>query len=579
MLKILKRIIDISGKNKKNLYLALVLSFFEGIVLKVPLLCVLFALIKITSVSLTIESIKIISIILFASLALGIILRFLIDSNQMGCGYEIFSRHRISFGDKLKRFPMGFFDESNIGNSTSVVTSDITFIEEFGMNQLGHITTSIVAMLATLVMLTIFSFKIGLIVFVSLFIIVLLFNKAEKITKEHSFKNQQCQSEVIEKVIEFIKGMAVVKAFNLVDERQKSTTDVFEKFRDVQTTFEKKCIVPMVIIEIIIALGIGTIIFTSGTLLINNSLNAAYAIMFMIFSFETFGPIKVLVGIAPEIRVMEAALDRYEKLLNVDLIDDNSSDVTIKDHDIEFKNVTFKYNEKPVIRNMSFKIKEKTLTALVGKSGCGKTTITSLIARFYDVQEGTVSIGGVDVKNFTCESLLKNISMVFQDVYLFNDTVFNNIAFGNPNATKQEVMKAVKEARCFDFVERLPDGFDTVLKEGGASLSGGEKQRISIARAILKDAPIILLDEATSSIDPDNEEFIQEALNKLVKNKTLIVIAHKLSSIKNADNIIVIDEGELVQQGVHETLVNEEGLYKSLWNKRQKSNNWQLGRK
>jgi ATP-binding cassette subfamily B protein len=276
---------------------------------------------------------------------------------------------------------------------------------------------------------------------------------------------------------------------------------------------------------------------------------------------------------------MEAALNRCEKAMNTEKICDEGTVTKIDRFDIEFNQVSFSYDKKEILHNMSFIAKEKSLTALVGKSGCGKTTVTSLIARFWDVNKGEILIGGKNIKEISFAILMEKISMVFQNVYLFNDSIFNNIAFGNKNATKEEVIEAAKKARCYDFIMEYDDGFDTTIGEGGASLSGGEKQRISIARAILKDAPIVLLDEATASVDPDNENLIQEAISELIAYKTIIVIAHKLSTIKNADTILVIDDGRIIDRGKHIDLVQKEGLYKTLWEKREKSKTWKIERK
>ena len=250
---------------------------------------------------------------------------------------------------------------------------------------------------------------------------------------------------------------------------------------------------------------------------------------------------------------------------------DTGKQVKLKNHEVEFKDVNFAYEDNPVLKNINFVAKENTITALVGKSGCGKTTICNLIARFWDCDAGQILLGGVDIRDMSFEQLISNISVVFQRVYLFNDTVYNNIAFGNTNATQEQVIEAAKKARCYDFIMEMPNGFETIVGEAGATLSGGEKQRISIARAILKDAPIVLLDEATASIDPDNERFIQQAISELVAKKTLIVISHKLTTIKNADQILVIDNGEIVERGLHNELLTKEGLYHKMWNKRTKA--------
>jgi ATP-binding cassette subfamily B protein len=307
-------------------------------------------------------------------------------------------------------------------------------------------------------------------------------------------------------------------------------------------------------------------------------MDLAAVVMTALFIFRIYLPAMGLATGASMMRVMEAGLDRYEKLKEVPIIDAGGKDVELDSFDIEFDDVSFSYEEKETLKNISFTAKERSMTALVGASGSGKTTIANLIVRFWDAQKGAIKIGGVDVREMTCDSLLRYVSMVFQRVYLFNDTIENNIRFGSPGATREDVIAAAKKARCHDFIEALPESSDTMVGEGGATLSGGEKQRVSIARAILKDAPIVLLDEATASVDPDNEKYIQEAINALVAGKTLIVIAHRLSTIKRADQILVIDGGRVAERGAHDELLARGGQYWKLWQRRQNANSWRIAR-
>ena len=289
-----------------------------------------------------------------------------------------------------------------------------------------------------------------------------------------------------------------------------------------------------------------------------------FVIAMSVFAFELAAPMLALINITA-FRVADASLDRYDRIRQTELMDNSGKTVKLNNFDIDFKKVTFGYNESAVIKDMSFHIPQYSMTALVGKSGCGKSTIVNLIARFWDTDSGMVSIGGTDIKAMTTESLLENISVVFQNVYLFNDTIFNNVAFGKKGATKEEVIEACKKARCHEFISALENSYDTVIGEGGSTLSGGEKQRISIARAILKDAPIVLLDEATASIDPDNEAYIQQAINEMVKGKTLVVIAHKLSAIMEAAEILMIEDGQITARGTHSQLLHSSSAYYELW--------------
>lgn len=568
MLEVLKRMTRLAGEYRKNLSIAYIVSLFGAIAEKIPIFMILYALIQATAGALTINDFWSVLAIVVCSLAVAVLLRFVREKNQSGSGYRIFARERLNLGEKIKMLPMSYFTEGNIGNLSAVISSDIKFIEEMGMNQLTTITTSIITLAVTLVMLAFFSPVIALIMLITCVLVALVFRAIQKLSKRHSKNVQECQQEATSAVIEYMKGMQVIKAFHLVGDKQERTNRLYKKLSDAQLDYEKKFVVPAVLADSVIAVSIGAIISVASLSLANGTMALAMMLMLIIFAFEIYRPLSSLVNISAEIRLMESSLDRYEKILKEKTMPDTGRAVQLTSHEIAFKNVSFAYGDNPVLKDISFVAKENAITALVGKSGCGKTTICNLIARFWDCDAGQILLGGVDIREMAFDQLLSNISVVFQHVYLFNDTIYNNIAFGNVDATREQVIKAAKKARCYDFIMEMPNGFDTVVGEGGATLSGGEKQRISIARAILKDAPIVLLDEATASIDPDNERYIQQAISELVTEKTLIVIAHKLTTIKNAGQILVIDDGKIIERGVHDELIKKEGLYQKMWDKR-----------
>ena len=550
----------------------------NAVLIKVPLALILFALVKIENGSFTIRDIYLLIAVLVISLALAVLFNYRENVHQMGTGNEMLADERLKLGDRIKRFSLGYFTEGNIGNVSAVVTSDIVFIEDWGTTQIGKVVSSFMSIIVTLVFLFYLSSTLGLIALIVSGLSMMIFLYTQRIAKSLSMETQEKQRDVAGSVIEFVKGLQVIKAFHLLGDRQKKTNDSFDKLKDSQIAYENRFSPPLLLVNALIAIVIAATVIFSGLELIGGQMNLAVGIMLIIFSFEIFQPISQLLSSTVEFRIMEAALDRYEAVLKTVLMPDTEEPLPVANHAIEFNKVSFSYEDEEVIKNVSFKANEKEMTALVGKSGCGKTTITNLIARFWDIDSGEILIGGVDIRKMAFEQLMTMLSVVFQEVYLFNDTFFNNIAFGKNKATKEEVIEAAKKARCYDFIMKYRDGFDTVIGEGGASLSGGEKQRVSIARAILKDAPIILLDEATASVDPDNEAYIQEAISELITEKTLVVIAHKLSTIKNADKIIVIDEGRVIDSGTHQGLVGRESLYKTLWEKRQRTSTWKIER-
>ena len=574
MLNIVKRIIKLSKLHKWRIQLSLVLAFFEGIFIIGPEMLVIFSVYKIAKGQMNMEVIKFITILLISSVVLRAIFRRLIDGLQSGTGYEIFADERMKIGDHLKKLPMGFFTGGKIGDVTSVVTTDILFVEMYGMATLSKIVNAYINMVIGSLMMLYFDWRIGIIAIITFVIATKSLKKIDMLSKVHSEKRQTQMGELVGTVIEFVKGIGVIKAFNLKGNQMKKVDKIFRDTRDCAINFEREFAAGFVRFHSWFALGVGSLVMMSSSLVIYGQIDYKFGIIIMIYAINFFAPYQVLSTVSAIARIMEASLDRYDAVMNEAVIDKDGVDIDLINFDIEFKDVSFAYENENVLKNISFKVKENSMTALVGKSGCGKTTITNLIARFWDTQEGQIFMGGIDIKKMTCNSLLKNISVVFQEVYLFNDTLLNNIKFGKSDASFEEVIEVCKKARCYDFIMELKDGFETIVDEGGSSLSGGEKQRISIARAILKDAPIILLDEATASVDPDNEKYIQEAISELIKNKTLVVIAHKLRTIRYADRIIVLDKGKIIEQGDHNSLMDNKGLYKELWDRRTIAKKW-----
>lgn len=578
MLSIVKRLIGISGPYKKRLILAIVVSFFEGFFTLSPELVVMYVVYRIVTGTVTPSDVW----LSLGALILGVVLRAgarrLVDALQSSTGYLLFAEERMKIGEHLKRLPMGYFTEGAIGNVTSVVTSDIVFAEGHGMGTMSKIVNGWVSMILGSIFMLYIDWRVALVAIATFMAGAATMVWMDKVAKKQAKIRQAGFSRFTSKVLEFIKGIGVVKAFNMTGDRGRRMNDEFQTIRDEAISFELEFANVFGIFSNWFALGTGCVILAVSWMGFHGTMDPVFVIMMVIYIFYFFQPFQVLGSVAALARIMDAGLDRYEKVMNAPIIDAEGKDIELERFDVAFDNVSFAYEEEQVLKDVAFNVPEKSMTALVGKSGCGKTTVTNLVARFWDVQSGAVRVGGVDVKEMTCDSLLKHISMVFQNVYLFHDTILNNILFGKPDATMAEVEEACKKARCYDFIMALEDGFETMVDEGGTSLSGGEKQRISIARAILKDAPIVLLDEATSGVDPDNEKFIQQAIDELIKEKTLIVIAHKLTTVRHADQILVMDKGRIVQRGVHDTLAETDGLYKKFWERRTKARSWKIQR-
>ena len=576
MLKIIFKVYNMAGDLKGRYIQSIIFSFLESSFANVPFAMLLLMLYALIDGTLNTSMCWYLFWGMLAGMTLRAIFRYLVNARQQGTGFVIFAKERKKVGDRLKRYPMGYYSDDGVGTLSSVMTSDLLFIEDGGVGAMGNFMSSFIGTIVSMIFITILDIRIGIILTVSLILCAIFIIILRKLSISGAHTMQSIQKDLVISVIDYLKGMPIIKAFNLVEGNHKKTARDFDRFHKIQLDYEVKMIYLIAVIWSITGLGTAAIIYAGGYFKMENTLAIPLSILLIIMAFQIYSPLMLITMTTATISISGDGLERYEQVLNMKVIDEDGQDLSLSKFDIEYRNVKFGYEKREILHGIDFTIPENTMTALVGKSGSGKTTIMNLMARFWDVNEGGIYIGGRNIRDLTIDSLYTNISMVFQKVYLFNDTIYNNIAFGKKEVTREEVIAACKKARCHDFIMALENGYDTVVGEGGDTLSGGEKQRISIARAILKDAPIILLDEATASIDPENEAFIQEAISELVKSKTLIVIAHKLSSIKNADQILVIDDGVIAERGRHEELIALDGEYAKLWNLRKKSQSWEI---
>ena len=581
MFAMFSRILKLSGRYKGRIQGAFVCAFLESILSKMPIVLAFVVLSRFAADTLTSQTCLYIGLGLATAVLVQMLVHYLSDSLQSAAGYLMFADKRMELGSHLRKLPMGYFTYGNIGKISSVLSTDMVFIEEVAMSTLGNMMGYLLSSLILLVFMFYLNVQLGLIAAAVTVLAWLVSKGMNKVSLREAAERQEQSERLTDAVLSFVEGIGVIKSYNLLGEKSEELTGNFQRSRNTSLAFEQKMTPWTMSLNILYGIGIAAIFGLSIVLEQRGALPLAYVLGVLLFVFDLFGPLKALYGEASRLTVMDAALDRIEAVLNEPELPD-----TGKQHlpaqaqpgqpEVQFNDVVFAYQDKEVLHHISFAMKKDSMTALVGPSGSGKSTIANLLARLWDVKSGSIIIRGMDIRNVPLAELMEQISMVFQRVYLFQDTIYNNISIGKPDATEEEVYTAAKKARCYDFIMALPDGFQTVVGEGGTTLSGGEKQRISIARCILKDAPIIILDEATASVDTDNESYIQEAISELVKGKTLLVIAHRLNTIQNADQILVIDNGQIAQQGTHEELLKQPGIYQEFVNIRKNAAGWSL---
>ena len=600
MLKILHRIVCMTGKYSSRIRASYITSFIKGIMMKAPLIFSFMAISLFMKGQMQEKICLYLGIGLVLCIAVEAVFEHITNVLQSATGYEVFADMRMRLGDHLRKLPMGYFTEGNMGKISTVLCTDMVFIEECCMTVLSELVTFMISQGLMTLMMFVMDIRLGIAALTVIIAFVIVGNCMMKTTLAHSRTKQEGSESLTEEVLDFAEGIGIIKSFNMLGEKSKSLSAEFEKSCRESIDFEKSYGPWARALYLTYGIGTSFMLAVAGLLYAKGEMAPDYMVGMVLFLFDLFISIESYYGQITRLTVTAASLDRIEEVFEAEELKDvgvqefsestketekdsagramsesaketrKDSDATVfmentkeaqKDSLVEYSDVSFGYTGKNVLNHISFSMKKGEMTALVGPSGSGKSTIASLLARFWDIKEGTIKLNGKDIKNISLGSLMDQISMVFQRVYLFKDTIYNNIAMGRPSATREEVIEAAKKARCYDLIRSLPEGFDTVIGEGGASLSGGEKQRISIARCILKDSPIVILDEATASVDADNERAIQEAISELCKNKTLLVIAHRLKTIKDADQILVVSDGKIIERGNHDKLMEEDGIY------------------
>ena len=490
--------------------------------------------------------------------------------------YEMTADERLKIGEKLKGVKLGYFDDQTTNNLTTTVTTDLTFLENYTMKMIDIVINGYILISVLILSLLTISVQVALVALSGVILSLISIFLLERMSKRNAPLYHQQQNQLIEKVIEMIRGIKVIKTFAKEDTSLKSFYAAVDNSKRVNTKVELQY-TPFNLLHLLSLKVISVFIVVCAVMLyFNGHIDLSTLIMLSIFSFIIFESIEHINSAAHVLEMIAVTLEDLQQIKEAPTLDEGGHEIAVQQHRIEFDHVDFSFSNKKVINDVTLEVQPGTSLAIIGPSGSGKTTLCNLLMRFYDIDKGNIKVGGIDIREMTLPSLMSQISTVFQKVYLFNDTIYNNILFGKPDATKSDIIEAAKQAQCHDFIMSLPQGYQTVINEKGNNLSGGEKQRISIARAILKDAPIIIFDEATASIDPENEHLIQSAIDHLSEGKTMITIAHKINTIKNADQIIALDEGQIVQRGTHQELIQEHGIYRDFLSIRDQSESWKI---
>ena len=576
MIHSFRKFFEFAGRQSRNWYLGLFYEIIRCILEALQFAALLVVLDGLVHDNITAQTALQAFGIMLVSVIGTAIFWYLAHGKEGEGSYRMCEDKRIQIGNRMKYMPMGYFNSHSLGNLTSVSTATMSDLESMSFAVIVRTLVGVIHASIFSVAMSYFSWKISLIFLTGVILFMVINTMLLRCSKRLSPIRLDAQTEFMDAVLEYIQGMNVVRAFHMAKQSNTTLEKSIDETQRKNQLIERQRIPYIAAEQVVLRIASATAAFCSIALFINGTLELTYCLIILVSAFMVYSQLESAGEMFFMLSMIDASIDRVEEINQSPQIDIDGKEQTPDRLDIEMQDISFSYGDKKVIDHVSLTIPQGTTTAIVGPSGSGKTTLVNLIARFWDVDSGSVRIGGIDVKDYKLDSLMKNISMVFQNVYLFPDTIENNIKFGSPNATHEEVVKAAKASRCHDFISALPKGYQTVIGESGATISGGEKQRISIARAIMKDAPIIILDEATANVDPENEAELQKAIEALTQGKTIIMIAHRLKTVKNADQIIVIDRGKISQQGTHDELIKQAGIYADFVGMREKAIGWKI---
>ena len=577
MLEILKKFFRFCNeRERRKFYVSVVLGVIAALLSALKLPAIAVCLQAILTGGMTAKAIILSLIIMLVSVISSSLLKYRATALQTDAGYCTTANKRVQIAEHLRYLPMGYFNENSLGTITSITTNTMDNLSGLATRVTMFVTEGIVSTAVLTLAVFLFDWRVGLLIVAGIVIYYFVNHALQRKSEETTSRKFAGDTAVIEGVLEYIRGIAEVKSYSLTGRYNRRLESAIDENSAANTDMELK-LLPLMLAQNAVAklIDVGVVVL-SLVLYTGGRMELLNCVMLCICSFLLTEGLEQAGTQSSLLRVVETCVDQAMAILGLPTMDISGAELKPEQHDLRAENIHFSYGEKPIINGITLDIPERTTTAIVGPSGGGKTTLCHLLSRFWDVDGGRVTLGGHDVREYDMDSLMQNFSFVFQNVYLFHDTVANNIRFGQPGVPMEKVTEAAKRARCYDFIMALPQGFDTVIGEGGATLSGGERQRLSIARAIMKDAPIIILDEATANVDPENEKELMEAIAELTQEKTVIMIAHRLKTVRHADQILVVDKGQIVQRGTHDELMEQDGIYRRFISGREQAVGWKI---